>query len=190
MTSFAQINDNFRHRRWIDPIDTRALVCSKLITKLLTIVVPLYNKSEQYKSSLSVLNSLEHCAPDSWGYYHLMSRTLLGLNFQDKAIGALEKATERHPKGEYQNHTTLYVTYYNTKNIPKASELYQKFSAEPEALLAIQAQTTVDLVAMSVDANNLQQATKFYQMHVKYHGENAQLEKTYQKLAQQDASEN
>ena len=119
MTSFAQINDNFRHRRWIDPIDTRALACSKLITKLLTIVVPLYNKSEQYKSSLSVLNSLEHCAPDSWGYYHLMSRTLLGLNFQDKAIGALEKATERQPKGIQKASIKIIQHYMLLTTIPK-----------------------------------------------------------------------
>ena len=189
MTSFMQVDDNIRHRRWIDPVNNTALICSKMLVKTMGITAILFNDNKHYQFTASALNSLKQCAPDSWLYYHYLSETLIGMKLHHRAIETLKKAIEHHPKGEYFNYTRLYLIYHQTNNKAKITELYDQFRAEPEAWLAIREQTTIDLVTMSIDADNLQQATNFYQMHNKYHGKNPQLETIYQTfLAKQGTS--
>ena len=183
LSSFVQMDSNIKRQRWIDPVAINAPVCSKLMTKLLTVIIDLYNNNGKHDFALSALDSFNRCAPDSWKYYSDKAQALNSLESQYKAIEAFKEAIKIHPKGEYANYAMLYAIYYNhTDNKAKALALYQELSAQPEALLAIRPGTLFNLVAMSVDSRNLQQATKFYDMYVKHHGENAQLKALYMQL--------
>ncbi len=190
LVSFYKINDNIRHHRfWSDPMAINMPICSKLVTKILQLSASLFNENKQYKLALSALNSFNHCAPDNWIYYTLTSDSLKELGHYQRAIEILEKkAIKIHPKGAFVDYTKLYLLYMKTNNFPKALAIYQKLSEKPQELLVKDAWTLHNLVTMSMQTKNPQQAKKFYDLRIKHLGQNAILERSYRSFINQSTS--
>ncbi len=180
LNTLTTMDNNIKKQHWSDPINNNPLNCQKTVVYLLNTIEGSEPEKRHY-FDLGRLNSLNQCVPDSWHYYRIKAYNLMQLNRIDEAIVAAQQAKKIHPRGNYQDYVNQFILYNKANKPVLALALYQQLTEQPEHLLAIKNITFHQLSQMALQLNKIKQATHFYQLYIKYHGENLSLKNLIEK---------